>query len=147
MGCRELFDGEQRPQENMGVREAHAAGEVMMQLLTLNTEPIDDAMRKSILAFVDSGQHIKPSSALSWPTSTAETFEMVAVACMRAGESEDTAKALNDGVVPALQSMRGETVQSLWKQSGAAAKQRADGSFIAPAAYRYAVGQLLSRMF
>lgn len=108
----------------------------MMQLLTLNTQPIDDAMRKSILAFVDSGQHIKPSSALSWPASTAETFEAVAVACMRAGEAEDTVKALNDTVVPALQSMRGETLQSMWQQSGAAAKQRADGSYIAPSAYR-----------
>lgn len=114
------------------------AGEIMMQLLTLNTQPIDDGMRKSILDFADAGKHIMPSSKLSWPKTTAETFEAVAIACMRAGDAEDTAKALNEGIVPALQSMRGETLQSMWKQSGASAKQRADGSFIVPSAYRCA---------
>ena len=112
------------------------AGEIMMQLLTLNTQPIDDGMRKSIVDFADAGKHIVPSTALSWPKTTAETFEAVAIACMRAGDGEDTAKALNDGVVPALQSMRGETLQTMWKQSGAGAKQRADGSYIVPTAYR-----------
>eukprot|EP00892_Ulva_mutabilis_P006882 jgi/Ulvmu1/4566/UM002_0294.1 len=135
-GLEALCGSESVASGKLMARDLHSLGEIMMQLLTLNTQPIDEGMRKSILDFADSGKHIMPSSALSWPTSTAETFEAVAIACMRAGDAEDTAKALNEGIVPALQNMRGETLQSMWKQSGTAAKKRADGSYIVPSAYR-----------
>lgn len=113
------------------------AGEIIMQLLTLNTQPIDEGMRKSITAYVASGQHIHPSDALGWPSNYAEAFEAVAIACMKADASTDTPAALRDVIVPALLSLRGETLQGMLKASSApAAMARTDGSYLVPASFR-----------
>jgi hypothetical protein len=113
------------------------AGEIVMQLLTLNTQPIDDSMRKSILGYADSGQHIHASDALSWPAAHAQAFEAVALACMRPDATSDTPTLLRETIVPALLSLRGETLQSMMK--GAPGKQavaRSDGSYLVPAPFR-----------
>lgn len=108
-----------------------------MQLLTLNTQPIDEGMRKSIVAYIQSGQHIHPSDALGWPSSYAEAFEAAARACMEADASTDTAAVLRDAIVPALLNLRGETLQGMLKASSSpAAMARTDGSYLVPASFR-----------
>lgn len=111
-------------------------GEMVMQLLTLNTQPIDEGMRKNIVAYIASGQHIHPSDALGWPTNYAEAFEAVAYACMQADASTDTAAVLHDAIVPALLSLRGETLQGMMKATSAPAMARTDGSYLVPASFR-----------
>jgi hypothetical protein len=93
------------------------AGELLLQLLTLNTQPVDEAMRKRVLAYADSGGHIAPSAALGWPAQYATAFEAIAVCCLKTAPGSVTANILRDSVVPALLSLRGTTLTALYKST------------------------------
>jgi hypothetical protein len=88
-----------------------------MQLMTLNTQPIDAEVRTRILAYVAQGEHIGASESLGWPPRYAQAFEAVALSCLKAKSGIDTAALLRDTVVPALLALRGDTLRSMLEAS------------------------------
>ena len=96
----------------------HYAGELVLQLLTLNTQPVDSDMRRKVVDYVDGGGHIGASKALGWPTDYAHAFEAVAIACFKADGRTDSAALLRDTAVPQLQRLRGDTLSQLYKSWG-----------------------------
>ena len=85
-----------------------------MQLLTLNTDPIDATTRKRIIDYVGAGNHIGASKALGWPTQYSQAFERLAVACLKATPDTNTAHVLRDTIVPGLLDLRGDTLTSMF---------------------------------
>jgi hypothetical protein len=119
-----------------------------MQLLTLNTDPIDNMTRKRIVDYVASGNHIGASAALGWPTQYAQAFEKVAVSCFKVTPGTDTVATLRDSIVPSLISLRGDTLTSLFNSTAstpsvAPSAPSMDGGdeTPAPAAFRCALTQ------
>jgi hypothetical protein len=120
-----------------------------MQLLTLNTDPIDEMTRKRIIDYVASGNHIGASAALGWPTAYAQAFEKVAVNCMKAAPGSDTTSILRDSIVPDLLSLRGDTLTSMFSSMtstpsvapSAPSFDSVDEAPPAPAAFRCALTQ------
>lgn len=88
-----------------------------MQLLTLNTQPVDETIRRRILDYVASGQHIGASEALGWPPRYAQAFEAIAIACLKAQAGTDTSALLRDTIVPGLLALRGDTLRSMLEAS------------------------------
>ena len=125
---------------------AHRAGELCLQLLTLNTEAVDAAMREKVVAFMNTGGHIGASAALGWPVQYAQAFERVIATCLKAAPGSQTANLLRDSIVPGLLALRGDTLTSLFTSTavssgGSSAAPSAPPSVVeeapqAPAAFR-----------